>query len=361
MSIDGNEIVIAAAGDIMMPVSIQSAASKKKKGYDRLFEKIRKDLGSADITFANLETPIDHRSAASGYPKFNTDPELLRAIKNAGVDILSVANNHVMDAGTEGMKRTLDNIEASGLEFVGAGRTKAETDRIKVLNARGARIAFLAYTYDTNERLPKTAAQAPGVHIIKAGSEPDLVRAADKVRGARSVADVVAVSLHWGEEYAAAPSSWQRRVAAVLVDAGADIILGHHPHVLQTVESISAADGRTALVAFSLGNFISSQNAAISSRNKEHKIAFRGDSIILRVVLRTRRQKFRVANAEFLPIWTLREASPTGILYQPVSLDREISRLKSIPQTKSGAQILNLLTYRQEVITRRLMDRPPGP
>jgi len=353
-----NELVIAAVGDVMMPASIQAVATRKKRGYDFLFENIAQDLQAADITFANLETPVDHKAVFSGYPKFNSRPALLAALRKAGVRIVSVANNHIMDAGTEGLKRTLGNIEAAGLVFTGAGRSKAEAAEIKYLKARDVNVAFLAYTYGTNERLPRKALRAPGVNILRTNSEPDLAGAAVTVRRARASADLVVVSLHWGDEYAADPTPWQRRVASELVEAGADIILGHHPHVLQPIESHAAGDGRTGLIVFSLGNFVSSQNAGITYRNKDHRKAPRGDGIILSITVGKEGGKAAVERAEFLPIWSLRTKTGRGPVYRPVSLSRELSVLTA-KQMRSATEngLMLLLNYRQECIIRKLTGK----
>ncbi len=353
------EIVIAAVGDVMMPSSIQSAAQGNKSGYDLLFEKVAQDLSAADITVANLETTVDHRSAISGYPKFNAGPGLLVALKKAGVDVVSIANNHTMDAGPDGLKRTLDNIEAAGLLFIGAGRTKAEASAIKYMKARGVNVAFLSYTYGTNQRLPRKAAHAPGVNIIGIDSEAGLARAGGCVRQARAAADLVVVSMHWGEEYEPDPTAWQRRIASALVDAGADIILGHHPHVLQPIESRAAADGRMGLTAFSLGNFISSQNAGVTYENKTHRKALRGDGIILNITVVKEDGRTRVAHAEFLPIWTLRDTIGKAVVYRPVTLAREIARIEAMPKrTKAEENSLKLLSYRMRVISDKLMASP---
>lgn len=354
-----NEIVIAAVGDVMMPESIQASLSGKKHGYDFLFEKIAPDLGAADITIANLETPIDHKAAVSGYPKFNARPALLSALKKSGVRIVSIANNHIMDAGPDGMKRTLDNIEAAGIIFTGAGRTKAEAEKIKHLKARDVNVAFLSYTYGTNQRLPRKALQSPGVNILRTNSEPDLASATVTVRRARASADLVVVSLHWGDEYAVDPTSWQRRVALELIEAGADVILGHHPHVLQPIESHTAQDGRTGLIVFSLGNFVSSQNAGITYQNKDHRKALRGDGIILSITVGKEDGKAAVERAEFLPIWSLRTKTGKGSVYRPISLSRELSILTA-KQTRNATEngLMQLLNYRQECIIRKLTGKP---
>jgi len=352
---DRTEIVIAAVGDVMMPESIQSAVVMDSRGYDLLFEKITADLSAADITFANLETSVDHKRRVSGYPKFNSRPELLAALKKAGVNVVSVANNHVMDTGSDGLKRTLDNIEAAGLVFIGAGRTKAEADETKFLKARGVNVAFLAYTYGTNQRLPLRSPDAPGVNIIGNHSETDLARAAARVQRARADADLVVVSLHWGDEYATSPTAWQRRVASELIEAGADVLLGHHPHVLQPIESYIARDERMGLIAYSLGNFISSQNADVSYLNKNHRKALTGDGIILSITATKEGNRTQVAHAEFLPIWSLREPIGKATVSRPVSLARELSMLGAKQERdRTEESLMRLLTYRQEFIINRL-------
>ncbi len=352
------EIVIAAVGDVMMPGSIQSAAAKDTRGYDLLFEKIAPDLAGADITFANLETPVDHTVGVSGYPRFNARRELLASLKKAGVDIVSIANNHAMDAGSDGLKRTIDNIDAAGITFIGAGRTNAEAAAPRFLKTRGMNIAFLAYAYGSNQRLPQSSQDTPGLNIIGIDSEDDLSCAAANVRRAKAEADLVVVSLHWGVEYTTSPTAWQRRIASELIEAGADVLLGHHPHVLQPIESYTARDGRIGLIAYSLGNFISSQNAGVLRANENDQKALRGDGIILRITATKKGSRIRVAHAEFLPIWTLREPTDHGIVYRPVSLAREITMLNTKHIRDSTEQeLMHLLNYRRTFIIQSLTGK----
>jgi poly-gamma-glutamate capsule biosynthesis protein CapA/YwtB (metallophosphatase superfamily) len=353
------KIVIAAIGDVMMPGSIQAVVRRNKYNYDLLFEKVAPDLGAADITFANLETPVDHKAKISGYPRFNAKPELLAALKRAGVDIVTIANNHVMDAGVEGLKRTLDNITTAGLLYTGAGKTKAEAGEIKYITAKDLSVAFLAYTYSTNERLPKNKESEPGVNILRPDSKADLSHATDKVRQARQSADIVVVSLHWGDEYKTLPTRWQRQVAAELIEAGADIILGHHPHVLQPIETYTAKDGRQGVIAFSLGNFISSQNYGVSFKNRNHKRARRGDGIILSLTAVKKSDRTSVTKIEFQPIWTMREKVGSSTVTRPVGLAREIGRLEALPQrSKEEENEMKLLSHRQKLIIEMFSPRP---
>src|SRR3990172_737985 len=353
------EIVIAAVGDVMMPGSIQATIAKKKYNYDLLFEKVTPDLSAADITFANLETPVDHGAGISGYPKFNARPELLASLKRAGVDIVSMANNHIMDAGVAGLKRTLGNIDAAGLVFVGAGSTKAGATEIKRITAKDMTVAFLAYTYSTNERLPRRKPDEPGVNILRTDSEADLALAVERVKEAGQSSDLVVVSLHWGDEYAAVPTAWQRQVAEELIETGADIILGHHPHVLQPIESHTAEDGRQGLIVFSLGNFISTQNSGVSYKNKNSSRARRGDGIILSITIVKEAGKTSISRADFLPIWTLRDMVGGTRIFRPVSLAREIERLNAITERSRDEEgLLKLLSYRREVILKKLTKKP---
>jgi poly-gamma-glutamate capsule biosynthesis protein CapA/YwtB (metallophosphatase superfamily) len=345
------ELVIAAVGDVMMPGSIQKAVSKHEKNYDILFEKIVADLADADITFANLETPVDHTAAAAGYPAFNARPELLSALKKAGIDIVSLANNHALDAGADGLLRTLQNTEAAGIVVVGAGRTRGESPAPAYLSSQGVITAFLAYTYGTNRGLPKKRKSPPAVNILRPGSREDLNAAIIQVKQARSHADLVAVSLHWGDEYASVPTPWQKQAAIELVEAGADIILGHHPHVLQPIESYTTKDGRNTVIAYSLGNFTSSQNYGVSFKNKTHARALRGDGVILTIYAEKEQGKTTIVRSAVQPIWSLREKVGATTVFRPVCLSREIEKLSAITKrTKKEESSLQLLTYRQKVI-----------
>lgn len=352
-------LTIAAVGDVMMPLSIQTAVARNKKGYDILFEKIADDLGAAGITFANLETPVDHKADVSGYPKFNSRRGLLTSLKKAGVDIVSVANNHIMDAGVAGLKRTLDNISAAGLVYTGAGKTKKEAAEMKTAAADGIVVGFLAYTYSTNERLPSHNADAPGVNILRYHSAGDLEQAAVYVQHAKKSADLIIVSLHWGDEYATQPTYWQRKTAYELIEAGADIIIGHHPHVLQPIEIYTAGDGRKGLIAYSLGNFISSQNKGVSFNNKDNYRALRGDGIILNITASKSGDKVIIEKIGFIPIWTLRENVGRSCIARPIALAREISNLEEKSTlSREEEDRLMLLRHRHNVITDRLS--PPA-
>jgi len=163
------------------------------------------------------------------------------------------------------------------------------------------------------------------------------------------------VSLHWGDEYRRIPTQWQRWAGAKLIEAGEDIILGHHPHVLQPIESYTARSGRQGLIAFSLGNFVSSQNYGVTNKNRTQPSALRGDGIILTIFAVKENGKTSIVRAEFLPIWTLHEGEGKSAVPRPVNLTREIERIEAMQKrTREDENTLKLLRYRKKVILDQL-------
>ena len=244
----GEAVSIVAGGDVMLDRGVR--ARIQKRGARALFSGIAPLLRRADFAFANLECPL--AQAAPKIPKpnrapsFKADPTLAPALKGAGFDVLSIANNHALDCGPSGLAETLDALGKARLHGVGAGRTSTQAMQPIVTRARGVRIAWVAATEFASLN-PRRA--GPAV----AGLRTNSLRA--QVRAARGGADVVVLSLHWGIEYQGAPTQRQREWARVAFQAGADVILGHHPHVLGPAEEVRLG-GRRRLVAYSLGNLV---------------------------------------------------------------------------------------------------------
>jgi poly-gamma-glutamate synthesis protein (capsule biosynthesis protein) len=166
--------------------------------------------------------------------------------------VLSTANNHAYDQGGKGVKETLDRLKEAKLLAIGSGETKAAAEAPRVVEANGVKVGLLAFTDLFNLDLNRKA-EGPWVRPLDAGP------AAAEVRALRAQSDAVVVSLHWGDEYSRQPTARHRRIAEDLVAAGADLVIGHHPHVLQPMELVEAG-GRKGVVAYSLGNFISNQD-----------------------------------------------------------------------------------------------------
>lgn len=247
------ELRLVAVGDVMMHVDVKDAGAKADGGFAALWEDVTPLLKSADAAFANLETPIAPTSGRPGRPyQFNAPAVLAEALHASGFTVLSTANNHTFDQGAKGVRETLGHLQRAKLEAVGSGATQAEAEAARIIERNGVKLAFLAFTDLFNLDLNRKASE-PWVRPL------DLEPALLAVKAARSQADAVVVSVHWGDEYQHAPTKRHREIARSLVEGGADLIIGHHPHVLQPMEIIEAG-GRTGMVAFSLGNFISNQD-----------------------------------------------------------------------------------------------------
>jgi poly-gamma-glutamate synthesis protein (capsule biosynthesis protein) len=234
---------LAAVGDILLDRGV--ARQMDRFGRDFPLAQVREELAAADLTFGNLESPVCRAGQAVPKPVvFRAAPERLAALTAAGFDLVSLGNNHVLDYGRAGLVETMRHLTAQGLRFVGAGRTAAAARSPVILERRGLRIAFLGFSAFLPEGV-LLQPEKPGVAWL----DPEAVEA--HLGRARGQAEVVVVSLHWGVEYRSQPTERQRAWAHRFVQAGADLILGHHPHVVQGVEVY-----RGALIAYSLGNFV---------------------------------------------------------------------------------------------------------
>jgi len=244
---------LVAVGDILMHHDVQRSARESGTGLRALWEDVEPLIRGADIAFANLETPVAPVSGEPGRPfRFNAPAELPAALRASGFSVLSTANNHAYDQGAAGVVETLERLRAEQLVPVGSGATRAEAEQARLVTVKGLRVAFLGFTDLYNLNL-NAKAGGPWVRGL------DPAAAAGAVRAARAQADVVVVSVHWGAEYRHDVLPRQREVAGRLCAAGADLILGTHPHVLQPVEWM-VQNGHRTLVAYSLGNFVSNQD-----------------------------------------------------------------------------------------------------
>ncbi len=217
----------------------------KQKGFDYPFAGVAQELKNGDITIGNLEAPITLRGKEFSGKKFRfkTDPAVAGALHRAGFTVLTLANNHIMDFGFEGLKDTLRNLDLFGIQHSGAGEklVLARTPAVVLLGNK--KIACLSYSLTFPSEFfsrEHSAGTAPG---IRSYFEEDIASAKNKY-------DFVIVSFHWGTENASIPSPYQIAAAHRAIDTGADIVIGHHPHVLQGIEWYGKG-----IVFYSLGNF----------------------------------------------------------------------------------------------------------
>jgi len=249
-------------------------AEKGVYDYVRIMRAAAPIVSAADYAVVNLETTLAGGPPYSGYPCFNSPDALAYGLKELGFDLCLTANNHSLDTGFAGLSRTLDVLDEAGLAHVGTSRTQEESDNNLVLaDVGGISLAFLGFTYGTNgipvpEKHPY-AIQLFNTDYLTGLSELDTDRLAAGLEAAESLnPDLIAVMIHWGVEYETEENAYQDQIADFLLGHGADIVLGGHPHVLQPMGLRTVADeaGGThqGFVCYSLGNFISSQNAALT-------------------------------------------------------------------------------------------------
>ncbi|KDR57220.1 MULTISPECIES: CapA family protein [Oscillatoriales] len=253
--------LLIAVGDIMMHgPQIRSGynPSTNTYNYDPFFTEVSDILQTGDWVIGNLETTLAGSATGyTGYPLFNAPDTLADALKNAGFNILTTANNHSLDRREAGLLKTLENVRSRGLVPVGTAASQEEADTITVIEKNDISMAFFAYTYGTNG-IPIPRGKDYLVNLI------DEAKIIQDIQKARELGvDIVTVALHFGTEYQRQPNAEQKRLVASLVNAGADIILGSHPHVVQPYQifDITEEDGtiRQAVAIYSMGNFISNQ------------------------------------------------------------------------------------------------------
>src|SRR3989344_8172816 len=225
-----DDVRIAAVGDIMLGGT--GTPEFQRFGYDYPFEKTRGLLKQAQLVFGNLEGPMTHADHAPVEKKYvyRSPPEKdAPALRTAGFNVASLANNHTMDQGAEGLRHTLEALDLVGIKYAGAGMNLAEARKPALLESHGVRVAFLAYTLPFPEGVWATP-DRPGSPF---GHEAQ-VRA--DIASAKSQVDIVLVSFHWGQEGKTELRDYQKSLGRAAIDAGAAAVIGHHPHVLQGVE-----------------------------------------------------------------------------------------------------------------------------
>ncbi|MDO8557482.1 MAG: CapA family protein [Candidatus Jorgensenbacteria bacterium] len=257
------EATLVAVGDIMLSRAVGRRIASSGD-FIFPFRNIAPIIQVADVAFGNLESLIAAGGEDQGnYFSFRAAPQAAEGLSFAGFDILSLANNHNMDWGSGALLETINILSGRGIRTVGAGKDSEEANASIIINANGIKIGFLAYTlvYQPNPSAgglaTETCAGTPPACAGIAQAETSkfsLASAEENVRHLRTEADIVAISFHWGNEYETKSSEEQQVIAHAMIDAGGDLIIGHHPHVVQEVEQY-----KNGWIAYSLGNFVFDQ------------------------------------------------------------------------------------------------------
>ncbi len=241
------EATLVAVGDIMLSRTVGKRMRQYGAGYP--FANTTSLIQAANIAFGNLETPITPGPEVQPFEMvFRADTEAAGALKDAGFDILSLANNHIPNLGPDGVLDTLHYLDGAGIMYVGAGKDAVEAGQPMFIIANGIVFAFLAYNDSDIVPLSYEAGAGAGTALMRSDA---MVKA---VKGAKNFADIVIVSMHSGTEYEPLPNERQTRFAHAAIDAGAEMVIGHHPHVIQPAELYKGKH-----IFYSLGNFVFDQ------------------------------------------------------------------------------------------------------
>jgi poly-gamma-glutamate synthesis protein (capsule biosynthesis protein) len=269
---------LTAVGDVILGRKVDDQVTRRRD-YLSPYREVAVELSAADLTVADLETPLSDRVTPSHDWKtftFATSSRAAEGLSYAGIDVVSLANNHSFNCGPAPFLDTLGALSGRGIRYFGGGRTRAEAHTPAVVNVRGVRYAFLGYD-DITGKYYGAGPQSPGLAPL------DLPEVVADIRAARRVADVVIPYFHWGVEYTLYPTDRQRQVAHAAVDAGATMVLGSHPHWVQAIESYHGA-----FVAYSLGNFVFDQDWSLETQQG--------------LILRTAWRGSRLVAVDLLPV-----------------------------------------------------------
>ncbi len=311
-------ISFVAAGDNVIHPCIYIDARNRAEVAERfnfrpMYDDVDEYIAGFDLAFINQETLMGgDELGLSGYPRFNSPQDLGRDLRDMGFDIVNIANNHMCDKSEEGLAGTIEFFESeemSEITLIGGYKKPEDYDNIRVIERDGVKLAFLSYTYETNGlRLPKDSE-----YVVPYINDADIIR---QTALAEDAGDLTVVSVHWGDENSSKISSEQRRVAKLLAENGADVILGHHPHVLQPIEWIETHRGQ-ALCIYSMGNLVS---AMMYWQNMV------GGFLSFDIVKMSDGDLY-VENAEFVP---------TAFYYGPNYLGSHLYFLKDYPAEKAN-------------------------
>lgn len=320
-------ITIAAVGDLMCHSTQYNYARIDSDSFDfsPVYREIKNYFSQFDFVIGNLETVIAGKEKGfSGYPFFNSPDEYVAALKDAGFNLLITANNHSLDKGESGLLRTIEQIKKNELHYSGTFVSQEDRDSLRIYDVNGITIGILSYSYGTNG-LPIPNGKDYLINLIDNSLIENDIRALRETN-----VDIVLVYYHFGEEYKRFPNIFQKNVVEHTFQAGADIIIGSHPHVIQPVEYLPATTGNldTGFVAYSLGNFISNQQWRYSDAGVILSISITKNIIT---------DSLYISDVSYLPTWVFRGSTERGREY--IILPSEIAFSDSLPSYLSKNDI----------------------
>lgn len=356
---------ISAVGDVMVhkpQLAAQFDEVTETYNFDNNFEYIKKYIEKADLALFNLETTFAG-GMYTGYPVFNAPESLADALKKAGFDVALTANNHIMDKGLSGMKRTLEVSREAGFETAGT-RLDGEKDYL-ILDVKDVKIGVVAYLYETPS-IDSSPTVNGNMISMEAWSllntfnyntlDEDLEKVKQSIRNAKADgAEVVICYFHWGEEYQRSPNEYQQHMAREAASYGADIIFASHPHVIQGMEMLTdEATGRKVPVFYSMGNLISNQRTeTLDNRYTEQ-------GIIAEVGLEYMKSTGQILSVEMsaVPVWVDKYKRNGKDVYTVVPLDGVMSDNPSLSESGHLSRAEQALADITDLLGEEYITRP---
>ena len=337
-----HEAVRAAAG-----AAVAAGDPTNSQGWGALLSDVADVFKRADFGFVNLETPVAPAHSHGSKPfMFDAPVALLDGLKASGIKIVSFANNHVMDQGWAGFAETREHLREEGLLFAGSGDTVEQQWQPVITEANGIKVGWLGMTRWLNGNRNPDKDDQPHVNFFPYPGESGGAPGADEaqvlaaVKSARAQCDFLVVSIHWGIEYAPAPRPEDVDMAHKMLEAGASVIVGHHPHVLQPVETYTTQDARNTVIFYSLGNFLSNQSRTYVDGLMPDKDGDPRDEMIaefsaVRKDYGPAGIRVELGHVGILPVWgennrnDIAAGRTKTAIIRPILMDREIPRLQA--------------------------------
>lgn len=323
------------------------AYNSKTDEYDfsYVYEDIKNYTLSSDITIGSLETTFAGKEKGySNYPTFNTPDSLATALKDIGVDVVSLAGNHALDYGYTGLCRTIDVFNNIGLSHLGTYKTAEDQEKILIKDVKGVKIAFINYTYGTNG-IPLPSGKEFCVNLI----DKDFIKKQINQAKEQNV-DMIVACMHWGTEYRTTANSEQKDLANFLFENGVDVILGNHPHVLEPMEkkTITLQDGTTkdVFVVYALGNFTADQRDEIT----------RDSAILNLTITKNSDGKISIDKVNYVPIYMYKNTNVSTHKFKILDIEKTIKDYEEGKTTSINSTVYNNLKKQLEKIKSILGD-----
>lgn len=313
--------------------------------FSYVYEDIKNYILSSDITIGSLETTFAGKEKGySNYPTFNTPDSLATALKDIGVDVVSLAGNHALDYGYTGLCRTIDVFNNIGLSHLGTYKTAEDQEKILIKDVKGVKIAFINYTYGTNG-IPLPSGKDFCVNLI----DKDFIKKQINQAKEQNV-DMIVACMHWGTEYRTTANSEQKDLANFLFENGVDVILGNHPHVLEPMEkkTITLQDGTTkdVFVVYALGNFTADQRDEIT----------RDSAILNLTITKNSDGKISIDKVNYVPIYMYKNTNVSTHKFKILDIEKTIKDYEEGKNTSINSTVYNNLKKQLEKIKSILGD-----